>query len=232
MLYELKRTLRRWSRRRGARALLAKRVGTGSFIDPTVQVLGVEHVRIGSNVVIGEHTWLNVNDRAAADPAIEIGDDAFLGRRNFLNAGALIRLGPFCLTGVDCHFLGSDHHHATPFVPYISTGNETHQRIVVGANCWFGASVTVLGGVEIGFGSIIGAGAVVTENVPPFSIVVGHPARVIKRFSPAAAAWLPVAEFSPEVTLPSEDEYLERLRREVPRVRQPRHAASSFFGDL
>ena len=50
---------------------------------------------------------------------------------------------------------------------------------------WIGADVTLLGGVRIGNGAIIGAGAVVAKDVPPYAVVVGNPARVIKyRFSP------------------------------------------------
>jgi acetyltransferase-like isoleucine patch superfamily enzyme len=229
-------TLRRWMRTLAisgeTRALRARYSGERCFVDPTAQVLGWRQVRLGRNVVIGEHSWLNVNDRTKDDAAIEIGEDSFIGRRNFFNAGALIRLGPFCLTGVDCHFLGSDHRHETPFAPYIATGNETHQRIVVGANCWFGASVTVLGDVEIGFGSILGAGSVVTAGIPPFSVAVGNPARVIKRFDPARKAWVPVAEFPADAVLPTEADYIAEVRGQAPDLRQPKHAASSYFGEL
>ena len=53
--------------------------------------------------------------------------------------------------------------------------------VYVGNACWLGDRVTVLSGVNIGDGAIIGAGAVVTKDVPPFSIAVGNPARVIKQ---------------------------------------------------
>lgn len=234
MLDELKRALRRWQQHRRTRALRDAHVGPGSFVDPSVQILGWERVRLGRNVVVGEHTWLNVNDRGQSGIAIDLGDHSFIGRRNFFNAGALIQIGPYCLTGVDCHFLGSDHRHDTPFAPYIATGNETHQRIVVGANCWFGTSVTVLGDIEIGHGSILGAAAVVTANVPPFSMAVGNPARVIKRFDLARNAWVPFAEWSPaaEAQIPSAGEYLARLVQSHPRIKLPRIASGQRHGDL
>lgn len=55
------------------------------------------------------------------------------------------------------------------------------ERLVrIGAGCWLGDNVTVLEGVEIGDGAIIGAGAVVTRSVPPYAIAVGNPARVVR----------------------------------------------------
>lgn len=52
--------------------------------------------------------------------------------------------------------------------------------IVIGEDCWIGSNVTILGGVKIGNGCVIGAGSIVTKNIPDYSVAVGNPARVIK----------------------------------------------------
>lgn len=66
-----------------------------------------------------------------------------------------------------------------------------HYQIVIGNDVWIGADVTLLGGVKIGNGAVIGAGAVVAKDVPPYAVVVGNPARVIKyRFDEATIEWL------------------------------------------
>ena len=54
------------------------------------------------------------------------------------------------------------------------------QPAVIGNDVWIGSNSTILGGVRIGDGAVIGAGAVVTKDVPPYSIVAGNPARVVK----------------------------------------------------
>mgnify|MGYP004560051377 CR=1 FL=1 len=60
----------------------------------------------------------------------------------------------------------------------------TKGSVIIGEDVWIGSNAVILSGVRIGRGSIVGAGAVVTKNIPPYSVVVGNPARIIKkRFS-------------------------------------------------
>ncbi|MEA3210610.1 MAG: hypothetical protein QOE70_3667 [Chthoniobacter sp.] len=209
-------------------------VGAHTVIDPSAQILGWKNVLIGQHTIVSEHTWINVNDRGSTEPAIVIGNNCFIGRRNFLSSGRHIRIGDYCLTGVDCHFLGADHIHTTPFEPYLTTGTTLDGVIELGPNCWLGSSVTVLKNVRIGFGSIIGAGSVVTRAVPPFSVAVGNPARVLKRFEPGRNAWIPVSDWSAELEaqIPNEAEYLAQLVKKHPALKLPRHASGSGYGDL
>lgn len=66
-----------------------------------------------------------------------------------------------------------------------------HCQIIIGNDVWIGAYATIMGGVKIGNGAVIGAGAVVAKDVPPYAVVVGNPARVIKyRFDEANIEWL------------------------------------------
>jgi acetyltransferase-like isoleucine patch superfamily enzyme len=228
----------RWLRRRrvanDVRRWRSTNLGARSFVDPTAQIIGWRNVRIGEGSVISEGAWINVNDRDSAEPAILIGNNCFLGRRNFLNSGKRIRVGDYCLTGIDCHFLGSDHRYDTPYTPYVVTGNTLDGEIDIGPNCWFGASVTVLKDVRIGFGSIIGAGAVVTRDVPPFSVAVGNPARVLKRFDPTRSEWVLVETLSAEAEarIPAESDYLAQLVKSHPALKLPRVASGHIHGDL
>ncbi|MBR4904742.1 MAG: CatB-related O-acetyltransferase [Selenomonadaceae bacterium] len=57
---------------------------------------------------------------------------------------------------------------------------ENHQQIVIGSDVWIGRFVTIMGGVKIGNGAVIGARSVVAKNIPPYAIAVGNPARVVK----------------------------------------------------
>lgn len=237
-MHRLLHQCRRWfRRRREARTtehFRAVHVGAYSHLDPNVHVLGWQQVRIGHHTVISEDTWLNVNDRGGSAPMIVIGDNCFIGRRNFLSAGAAIKIGDFCLTGIDCHFLGSDHVHSSPFIPYVTSGTTQDVAIEIGPNCWLGSSVTVLKGVKVGYGSIIGAASVITRDVPPFSIVVGNPGRVIRRFDVSRETWVNAADYPAEADdgLPGEAPYLARLRASHPAIKAPLIASGQHFGDL
>jgi carbonic anhydrase/acetyltransferase-like protein (isoleucine patch superfamily) len=94
-----------------------------------------------------------------------------------------------------------------------------------------GASVTVLKGVSIGYGSIIGARSVVTLDVPPMSIAVGNPARVVRRFDIETKTWVRAAEYV-DAGVPDEIAYLTELRKQWPVIRGPRVASGHVHGDL
>lgn len=218
------------------RNAIAKRqnVGRRTHIESTAHFLGWRNIRIGTRCVISSQCWFNVNQRSGDRPSIVIGDHSFIGQRNFFSPAQLIQIGPYALTGVDCRFMGADHVFADPFYPYIATGVTSEGRLIVGANCWLGAGVSVVGEVSIGHGCVIGAGAMVTKSVPPFSLVVGAPARVVKRFDMSKQAWVSAAGFTPaqDSALPNEDDYIELLRSNAPHIRMPIAAAGKSRGDL
>ena len=65
-------------------------------------------------------------------------------------------------------------------IPMIKQGFARERPIIIGNDVWIGSRVIILGGVRIGDGAIIGAGSVVTHDVPPYVVVGGNPARIIK----------------------------------------------------
>lgn len=211
-----------------------QRVGDGCYIDPGVQVLGWRNVVVGSNTLLSEGVWLNVNHRTGSDERIVIGSHCHIGRNNFFSSGPLIRLGDYCFTGMNCQFLGCGHVIDSPMIPYIDSGLTEGATIDIGTNCWLATDVTVMQGVRIGRGSVIGAHAMVLEDIPPFSLAVGNPARVIKRFDFRKNQWLAIdaCDDGLDAHAPGEDEYLAALRQSHPTL--PLHflAGSRRFGWL
>lgn len=201
-----------------------------AYIPYDVKIIGLRRIYIGNNVSIGSGSWLNVNDRFSPGVAISIMNNSFIGQGNFFTSGKSIIIMDYCLTGKNCAFIGSSHNYNDPFRAYISTGTTLKDEIYVGVNCFFGFGSKVIGNVKVGHGSIVGAGAVVKENVPPFSLVVGSPARVIKRFNFKKGTWLPWPAID-YVEGPSESEYLSILK-ENGNIYLPISAASGSFSDL
>ena len=208
-------------------------IGKNSYVDPSVHVLGWKNVKIGYNSCIGEDTVININIRNEGT-ALEIGNNCYIARRNFFTTGKKIKIGDYCLTGINNHFLGSDHSYDDPFKPYIVAQATSDDIITIGTNCWLGSNVTILKNVEIGYGSIIGAGSIVNRNIPPFSLVVGSPCKIIKRFDIDSNQWLNHDKFNGDMNLmlPTEDEYLSIIRKEYSDLQVPFIANSKRLGDI
>lgn len=110
---------------------------------------------------------------------IDIGDRSGIGLDAFIS-GPLV-IGRDVIMGPNCTFLSINRQTPDLERPMIEQGFKPARPPVIEDDVWIGANVTVLPGRRIGTGSIVAAGAIVSADVPPFSVVAGNPARVIKR---------------------------------------------------
>lgn len=209
-------------------------IGQGSYVHPSVHLLGKRNISIGSNSCVSEHSWLNVNCYIDGKYSIEVGDNCFIGKANFFSSGDLIRIRDYTLTAIDCKFIGSTHIVDNPEMPYLTTGTTASDRIDIGVNCFIGAGATILGNVTIGHGSVVGANTLVREDVPPFSLVLGHPGKIVRRYSFSKRHWIAVSAIEPEdlLMMPDEADYLKRLRVNYGAVNIPWIAAGRSMGNL
>ncbi|MCR4437147.1 MAG: CatB-related O-acetyltransferase [Clostridiales bacterium] len=109
---------------------------------------------------------------------IEIGDYSGLGL-NCRVSGPLT-IGDNVMMGPDVLIYTQNHNFGSTQIPMIKQGNSERRKVTIGNDVWIAARVIILSGVTIGDGAVIGAGAVVTKDVPPYAVVGGNPARVIK----------------------------------------------------
>ena len=137
-------------------------------------------IRIGSETAFPVGFWLHCG--GPDNPGlVEIGHHCQFGPYVSMNAGGSSitvgnRVGISHLTTI---FAGQ-HVFDDPARPIFEQGT-THEGVTIEDDCWIGAKSVILDGVTIGHGSVVGAGAVVTESLPPLSIAVGIPARIIRR---------------------------------------------------
>ncbi len=158
-------------------------LGPEAYIEPGLELMGGENIRIGSNftamkncalraekgtLVIGERVALNANVLldASLGGAITIGDDVLIGPNVVLRA--------------------SDHRYADTDRPIRQQGH-SGGAIDVANDVWLAASVVLTAGVAVGKGAVVAAGAVVTRDVEPFTVVAGVPAEVVAVRGGAAA---------------------------------------------
>lgn len=146
-------------------------------------------VRIGRNVYIDKATELSgfnlVNDNARL-LNVKLGKYSYISPCSIIikaNIGRYSSVGPACLIGLGAHSL--DEFSLSPYiynpVLFKKSREEDFEQVNIGNDVWIGANVIILGGITIGDGAAIGAGSVVTKDVPPFSVTYGNPA-AFKRY--------------------------------------------------
>jgi acetyltransferase-like isoleucine patch superfamily enzyme len=153
------------------------------------QALVDDYVTIYAHPGAEGEVWLGESARLYRWSTVELGRGGAsvrIGANTALQAGCILNafernivIGANCLIGARCVFTPYQHsiadHRPIREQPLTSRGD-----IVIEDDVWLGAHVSVMDGVTIGRGSVIGAGAVVTRDIPPFSIAAGVPARVIR----------------------------------------------------
>lgn len=145
--------------------------------------------QVGPNVVWGEGLRLSRGSYVGSPHGLTVGRHVSIGQRSLVEVDGTI--GDFCLIARNVQIVGKlDHRIDQVGVPialsdWVGDRSAAPQdRIDIAADVWIGASAIVLGGVSIGEGAVIAAGAVVTKDVAPYSIVGGNPARhIAMRFS-------------------------------------------------
>ena len=138
-------------------------------------------VIIGCHTSLGRNLWLHCGG-TPEDCSIgwfEIGDYSYIGPNGVMGAGGGIKVGSHVQMGPNVTITAENHHFNDPALRIDQQG-VYHQGVVIEDDVWIGGRATILDGVTIGRGSVIGAGAVVTKSIPPYSIAIGVPAKPIR----------------------------------------------------
>jgi len=153
---------------------MCRSVGSGMEVGPGVVFKHPETMEFGNEVFIGAQTMI----QGRCEGTCDIGSHVWIGPRAYLDARAL-KVEDYVGWGPGAKVLGSAHTGEPVEVPVISSG-----LLIKPVTVCFGADVgmnaSVLPGVRIGANAIVGAGAVVTKEVPEYSIVAGVPARILR----------------------------------------------------
>lgn len=127
----------------------------------------------------GKFSSISTNVRLLSPAGISIGQNVGIARDVNIDGRGGIEIGDFSIIGFESVLLTSTHNSSIKEIPIAKQGMYSKQ-VKIGKNCWIGLRVTVLPGIEIGDGCIIGANSVVTKNIPSNSVAVGVPARIIR----------------------------------------------------
>lgn len=152
-----------------------------------IRARGGEGLSLGDSVVIGSYTVLEVcSGLSRNEGAIRIGSRSSMGDYCYVGGAGGVQIGEGVLIGqyVSLH---SQNHCFDDLHRPIREQGVTSIGIDIGDDCWIGAGAKILDGVRIGAGSVVAAGAVVTNSVPPCALVAGVPGRVIRHRGPEMA---------------------------------------------
>lgn len=121
---------------------------------------------------------VNIERNAQFSPKVSLGDYSGIGVNAKIYGSCVI--GNYVMMGEDVTVITRNHKHDRTDIPMMEQGFEAEKTVYIGNDVWIGDKVVLLSGVHIGDGCIIGAGAVVTHDIPPYTIAAGVPAKVIK----------------------------------------------------
>ena len=147
-----------------------------------LEMLDEGRLELGEHVLLEPGVWLT----AQAPGRTAIGAGSFLNLGVQVAALERVEIGAHCMFANGCFVTDSDHRFDDLSRPVTWQGFTSKGPTRVGDNTWCGANVVITSGVTVGERCVIGANAVVTRDLPSFSIAAGAPARVIRRFGPAA----------------------------------------------
>lgn len=151
----------------------ARHAGAGLRVGSGAGFLHLETFEIGEGVFIGAQAYV----QGRFDGTCRIGDHVWIGPQSYFDARDLV-IGEYVGIGPGARVLGSTHTGIPVDVPIVKT-DLTIKPVVIEPWADVGTAATILPGITVGRGSLVGAGAVVTHDVPPFAVVAGVPARVI-----------------------------------------------------
>ncbi|PSR16973.1 transferase [filamentous cyanobacterium CCP3] len=175
-------------------------LGEGTYLGTGVELEGAGGVFLGAGSAVDNGVRLNSGEphgRIILKPqalldrgisletlggCIEIGEQTCVGSYVCMAGPGDIRIGKNCMIASHVSIYANNHIFADIHTPIGKQGLSC-TGIVIEDDCWLGTGVRVLDGVTIGHGSVVGAGAVVTKSLPPFSVAVGVPAKVMYKRS-------------------------------------------------
>lgn len=155
---------------------LFKSIGENVIFEPGVLVFHPENISISDNVYIGHNSIL----KGYHQNELYIDRDVWIGQYCFIHSAGGVTIGRGAGLGPFVKIITSFHKEENPFEPVINQ-DLIMKEVFLGCGCDIGVGAVLLPGVKIGDGAIVGAGSVVTHDVPDYHVVAGNPARILRK---------------------------------------------------
>lgn len=168
---------------------ILKHIGWRSQIVSPLRIDGAKFIFIGDRVYIGYKSWLACLPLTGENKCkVVLEDGCVIGHFNHIYATKSIILHRNVLTADKVYISDNLHGYKDVETPIMHQPIVQNGTVEIGEGTWLGENVCVLG-VHIGQHCVIGANSVVTHDIPDYSVAVGVPAKVIKRYNPSSQKW-------------------------------------------
>ncbi len=170
---------------KGACIMFGHKITTGSGLNlmeySTINALSYDGVEIGNNFTLGKYAMIECTGVLRnVGSSLKIGNNVGINHYCFIGVRGDIEIGDNVIFGPRVNIFSENHIFDDLDIPIKNQGVKK-DKTTIGSDVWIGANVSIMSGVTVGNGCIIAAGAVVTEDIEPYSIVGGVPAKVIKQ---------------------------------------------------
>jgi acetyltransferase-like isoleucine patch superfamily enzyme len=161
--------------------------GRRTVFTPPIRIVGERQIKIGSGVFMGAGCWIQALSSKDNDSSIliSIGDGTSVSGNCVISAVERVVIGENVLMARNVYISDHAHRYADTDLPILAQGVEKVRAVHIKSGAWLGQNVVVCPGSTIGRGAVIGANSLVNQDVPDFSVAVGSPIRILKRFSKA-----------------------------------------------
>lgn len=168
-------------------------LGTKVTFGSGVAIHNAKYISLGNKVYLEKNVTLKFLEEfikygykrptLKIEEAVTIGTGTVIATSKFIHIKKNVLVAPHCFIG------DHDHEYRDITIPIRDQGYKNVKKIIIEEGAWIGANSTICSGVTIGKNSVVGANSVVTKDIPDFSLAVGVPAKVVKRFNTVTKTW-------------------------------------------
>ena len=163
------------------------KIGKKTVIYKARQIDNPKNISVGNNVYISQDAWLIANEKEG-NISLKIGNDTMIGHNFHVVGMDLVDIKESVLIADNVYITDCTHCFGDIENPIMKQGVKSIKTVMVDKGSWIGENVCIIG-ANIGKNCVIGANAVVTKDVPDYSVAVGAPAKVIKKYNVRKGEW-------------------------------------------
>lgn len=166
--------------------------GRDVYIHPKAVISRPEYMAVGDGCRINAYAsiYLHPLKKGHKGPLLVLGKGVFVGIRSIISVHYRVELRDNVLLGPNVLIADAHHRYEDVTVPIRKAGMTEKSFVVIEEEAWIGANSRIFCGVTVGRHSVVGANSVVNTDVSPYTVVVGSPARVVRRFDNQTGKWV------------------------------------------